>query len=251
MEDATESPSTTESLQPYVPSEQPEEKSPEPRPLFASQLEGLFPLLLVAYPLTLLGLSLLVVLSLQGDIEMRMLTADPTELMGDPIYTGLLSKITILLWCAAAAFCILSWAAIPKTPANRELRSFLLFSGLFTAWLTLDDLFTIHDVIMPNNFGIPEAFYPPAYALLNLVYLLRFRKTILQTRFLPLLLAYVFFALSILIDITNASPFDNLIRDGEWLAEDGLKTLGIVSWLVYFTTVSIQAIREGPVMRET
>ncbi|MDH3604741.1 MAG: hypothetical protein OEU26_34480, partial [Candidatus Tectomicrobia bacterium] len=60
------------------------------------------------------------------------------------------------------------------------------------------------------------------------IYLVTFRTMILNTPYLLLILSFIFFAISIAIDIPDI-PFY-----GQHLIEDGCKWLGIVSWATYF-----------------
>lgn len=66
---------------------------------------------------------------------------------------------------------------------------------------------------------------------------LRFRKVIWQTEWIILCLALIFFFWSLVIDVF---PFLNHRPTLNYLLEDGLKLLGIASWLSYFAIVSFQ-----------
>ena len=63
--------------------------------------------------------------------------------------------------------------------------------------LLVDDLFMLHERIFPNQFGIDEIIVFLFYGLLFLVYLLLFRKVILETDHIYLSLTvfflYIFF----------------------------------------------------------
>jgi hypothetical protein len=78
--------------------------------------------------------------------------------------------------------------------------------------------------------------------MITLLYLGFFLPMILKTNFLLLGLAFFFFVLSVGIDI-----FDPFTGDIAYLIEDTPKFIGILTWLAYFTTVSIEIVREGSV----
>jgi hypothetical protein len=78
-----------------------------------------------------------------------------------------------------------------------------------------------------------------AYALVVVIYLIRFRNTILQTEFLLLLTALGFFGLSIVTDLLSIHVPEKFL----YLVEDGSKLLGIVGWFVFFTRVSLKHLQ--------
>ena len=168
------------------------------------------------------------------------LTRDPATITGAPTYTGLLSNIGILLWSAAAALCLFSATLVARRRSEWLFAQFLYASGLFTLLVSIDDLFLLHDSFFPTHIGIPEKVIYGAYALLALVYLLRFGAVILETEYLLLGLALFLFGLSVALDVLPPFPFGD-----PYLLEDGAKFAGIVTWLVYFTRVSSQAIQRG------
>lgn len=180
----------------------------------------------------LIGIMLL--LHHVGGIPIGVLTQDP--LFQRPLYVGLLSQIGILLWAAAAAVCLMTWAVLAgrETPAGGA--SFFLAAGLLTVLLCLDDAFLIHDALLPGM-GVGEKVVYLAYLLAVLSFLFVFRKRILRTEFLVLVAAFVFFALAILGDLHGIRPINR------FLLEDGSKIIGIVTWLAYFWRTAVSALR--------
>lgn len=183
-------------------------------------------------------IAILAIVAGTTDIHLGDLTRDPLATLSQPFYMGFFSNIGILFWCAAAAICFFSFALLQKYYRSRRMHSFILYSGIVTSVLLLDDLFLIHEEVAPRYLFIPEKFVYLIYAVMLLVYLVKFRKTILKTDFSLLLLALGFFALSIVFDkgIIPLSP--SMVKRGwEFYLEDGAKLLGIVSWFAYFTKV--------------
>ena len=118
----------------------------------------------------------------------------------------------------------------------------MLFSGIMTMILVLDDLFLLHEEIFPEHLGIPQKFVLLGYMGLTLVGIVVFRKSILGTEYLLLLIALGFFGLSVFVDVFD-HEIDALIGHWRYLFEDGFKFLGIVSWLGYYWRTCFTATR--------
>ena len=73
------------------------------------------------------------------NIPISSFTRDPTVVLGGPSYIGFISNIGILFWAFTAAICLFS-SVIHKQGNNQATSQFLLYSGLLTLWLLLDDL---------------------------------------------------------------------------------------------------------------
>lgn len=176
-------------------------------------------------------------------IDSYALTADPTEVAGISPYTGLISNVGILLWCGTAAICIFSASLAKLDPACfRKWFAFLLASGCLTTLLLLDDMFQLHesypalffgaDADLPRNNrrlqNILEALFFTVYFACFILYIFYFRRHIQRTEYLFLVMAFLFFGLSTVIDMTPET------MKGHYIIEESFKLLGIVSWLTYF-----------------
>ena len=112
-------------------------------------------------------------------------------------------------------------------------------SGLLTLCLGLDDAFLIHEQVMPH-FGIRQRIVLTTYGCFTLGYLIFFRRLIiLETRYRLLVLALLFFATSLVLDVFE--PFDYYLV----LFEDGFKMVGIVTWTTYFVSVADRAVNSA------
>jgi len=161
------------------------------------------------------------------NIPISSFTRDPTVVLGGPSYVGFISNIGILFWAFTAAVCLFS-SVIHKHSNSKTTSQFLFYSGLLTMWLLLDDMFMLHDSFLPNHLMIPEKLVYLGYVTIVLVYLVRFSTEILKHEYMTLLIAFSFFALSVLADLL-------LEQQGiEFLFEDGLKLFGIVTWFIFF-----------------
>jgi hypothetical protein len=175
---------------------------------------------------------LLAVAYLQTAVPVRDLIRDTNAALGAPFYVGVISDLGLLLWGAAAAVCLFTWALLSGTK-GREWKSFLLASGVFSVVLLLDDWLQLHEVVMPDYLGVPELLVYAAYILAGLAYLFAFRTAILKTDFSLLAIALALFALSTVLDQFSQVGSLPSFR-GIGAIEEAAKLMGILAWLTYF-----------------
>jgi hypothetical protein len=186
-------------------------------------------------------------------IDSYELTADPAELAGLAPYAGLISNVGILLWCGAAAICLFSASLAKLDPiCFRKWFAFLLASGCLTTVLLLDDMFQFHesypalffglDADLPHNNrrlqNLLEAIFFVVYFASFIFYTFYFRKHIQRTEYLFLLMAFFLFGLSTVVDMGSET------MKGHYIIEEGLKLLGIISWLTYFYRTCRSAVQQ-------
>jgi hypothetical protein len=158
-------------------------------------------------------------------IPLSRLTRDTASIAGVHPLTGVVSNVGILLWCATAVICLFSRSLLRQQGLHAEAR-FLLWGGLMTLVLLVDDFFMIHEYIAPVHFHVNETLVLASYACGAGAYLLKFRRLILAANYQLLAAAMVLFTASMAVDIADGQ--------GWWrLGEDGCKILGIASWLGY------------------
>lgn len=182
-------------------------------------------------------LGIIVLAAFETHIPLSNFTRDPAAVAGMQPFTGIVSNLGILAWCATATICFTGAFAIRKDTTKKSLTGFFLFSGIITAVLMIDDLFLFHETVFPDMLHIRQEFVYALYMILVGIYLVRFRKTILGTDFGLLLSAFFFFGLSILVDL---SPFHEA-----FLVEDSFKLLGIVTWATYLFKTSFLKLGRG------
>ncbi len=188
------------------------------------------PILLIVYA-ALLGLLILVfIISRQFDIPIARFTRDPAAIFNAHPFTGVISNIGILFWCSTSAVCFFV-SALQFKKGNIAAGRFLLFSGLLTSALLFDDLFMFHEYVLPKLLHIPQYVTYLGYLVLVLIYFIKFRSEILRANYVILLIACIFFSLSILSDIFLPQ------RGLEFLLEDGFKLFGIVTWTIFFLRI--------------
>ena len=182
-------------------------------------------MLVIVYGLTLAVLALASLVSVYRSVPIAFFLRDPVSTLNANPLTGMLSNLGVLVWCSAAGVCFFTRAIVPRERDN-EMRSFLLWSGLLTSVLLLDDLLVFHESLAPSYLGVSEQAVFLSYGIATAWYLVRFRRIVLDREVRVLFAALAFFALSLAIDEFQeewTSPWRILF-------EDGFKLLGIVSW---------------------
>ncbi len=172
----------------------------------------------------------------------------PGDLLRDPlavaemtdncckVYFGAVSNLGIVLWMAGAAVCLFAAAVIVTADRTDVTARFLLAGGLLTGFLGFDDLFLVHENVLPA-FGVPEVVTYGAYGLLGLSYLIFFWRQIFSNRFVMFGLAGGLLALSVTIDWF-------IHTDADWriLLEDGAKITGITAWISFHAIAAWSAL---------
>jgi hypothetical protein len=211
---------------------------PDDEAVFHSAQTRLYGAVLPVLVLSGVLLGSMAYLGLRTELHLGDLTRDVASSAGLPFYYGLYSNVGVLLWWTAAVICIGS--AILLWPSRRlhEPATFLLFAGITTTVIALDDLFQFHEDLLPNYLGLPEELFFAIHGLLLAVLLVRWRHLIMRSEWGLLLSALALFGTSVVID-----ALDLRVR-GRFFWEDGLKLAGIVCWLGYFGRLSWLYLRQ-------
>ena len=175
------------------------------------------------------GIICLALIAFQPFVEIPVLTRDPLAITDGEFYFGLLSNIGIMFWCAAAIICLFTYFLLRAVNPGLS-QHFFLYAGLLTLFLLVDDLFMVHESVFPLYLRINEKVVMAMYLLFMGFLLVRYRYKILSTPYLVLMSSLGFLGLSMIVD-TALSNLPNY----QYLLEDGLKFLGIMGWLYYFT----------------
>jgi hypothetical protein len=150
---------------------------------------------------------------------------DPAQQTHQSSFLGFLSNIGNWLWISSAAICFFS-ATIGKS----SLRKLLVFIGLLSTILAIDDFFLIHDRYVNQNLCYL------LYAFLAVtLFTLHFKK-ILKIDAFSFLLAGSLLALSILTDLIQLHI--PLSYSKTQVIEEGFKFMGISIWLYFSCRVA-------------
>lgn len=155
-------------------------------------------------------------------------TRDPNAVAAVDPFVGFLSNIGVMIWTVAASVAGFSALALRHLGAADAARFFAAACGL-SAFLAFDDLFQLHETVLPTLLRLPEPIIVLAYAALAGWFVVRFHRILLGQ--VPRLfgLSCLFLGSSIGADLFLELNRTDL-RDWSFLVEDGLKVTGIVGW---------------------
>lgn len=176
-------------------------------------------------------LALAVVAKVRFGIPWHHTLGDPATTTGWPFYLGFVSNVGALLWTSTSAIFLFRSHLERAAGGAPAWGRFLLASGLFTALLGLDDLFLVHDQVLPDYLAIPQAAVLGGYGALGLAYLAAFRREILRGPWPLLMLAFGLLGASVLLDLMQDRLGFYLPASG--FLEDAAKVMGIGTWLAY------------------
>ncbi|MGH7550626.1 MAG: hypothetical protein ACREK3_07710 [Gemmatimonadota bacterium] len=201
-----------------------------------------FRVLAAIYGPALLFLGLTALISQSAGVPLAFFSRDPAMTMGGHPLTGIQSNLGVLVWWGAAIVCVFSYVVLKFRRDDGDLAAFLLWSGLITMWLTLDDLFLFHDELAYRYLGLRDKPIYLGYGLVYLWYVVRFRRVILRSETALLLLTYLFLGSSMVVDVLHTR------WDSPWriFFEDGFKLLGIVTWSGYLMRACFHAMVGPP-----
>ncbi len=172
--------------------------------------------------------------AIKYEIPFIELTADPATIHSAHPFTGIISNLGIVLWTIAMSVSLLS-GAILTTAGNTKKGKFLILIGMMTAILMLDDLFMMHDYLFVDF----EIVFYLIYAVFVAVLFIKYYRLILKNNYSFLVAAVIFLGLSVVLDITMENS------GIQYLFEDGLKFLGILSWTLFLINTSYTMLRES------
>jgi hypothetical protein len=208
----------------------------ESRIAVGAQLRASAPLLALLYGATLAVVGVAWLGAETLDRPLSHVTHDPLAVAKEPFYVGALSNFGVLVWWTAAITCLV--AAVVLRDSHRGVTAPLGAAGLLAAALTADDLFMVHDVILPDKLGVPEPLTYAVYGAAGLAFAVAFRTFLLNTRWLVLALVVLFFACSIGIDELVSDTREEQLAG----VEDVFKLFGIVTWAAYWVPIALDAL---------
>ena len=197
------------------------------------------PLLFRVYPALLALMIVIVVAGAAADLERWQLFVDPAEEQ-ESVLIGVFSNLGNLLWWTTVVITGLTWFLARRDGKRSEVTKMCGFVALLTAYLAMDDLFLLHDLVFPDDLNVPEGLVLGATVVAALAFFWRFRKVFFRSRNrLVLLVALAFLCASLGVD---ALPTEF----GKGSVEDALKFVGIATWLYYFGALCLTRLRSVP-----
>lgn len=160
------------------------------------------------------------------------------EVSGDccHVYYGLISNLGIMLWSATSAVCLFAAFALFGTTATHEPTVSLATAGLLTGWLALDDVFLLHELVIPT-LGFMQNAVLAFYVLLGICYVIASWRVILASNYILFVVAGAFLAASMFVDIAFHSASSELV-----VIEDGAKFIGIWCWALFQVTTALRLL---------
>src|SRR5918999_2789230 len=175
------------------------------------------------------------------DIPWFHMMGDPAAITGWPFYLGFVSNAGALLWAAAASIFFFSYHLHRTSGGDAEWGRFALCSGLLVGLLGLDDIFMLHEAVIPKYTPISQTLFVAMYAGLAALYVVRFASLIAQTAY-PLLVGAVAM-LAVSVGLDQMKDIFSIVVFGQGYLEDAAKLLGIGTWLSYAVHTSTALFR--------
>lgn len=164
-------------------------------------------------------------------IKIPDMTRDVAAIAGIHPLSGILSSLGILFWWSSATLWLFA-ASLRRTCQGAAGVGFLVCPGLLSAYLGLDDLFQVHEYLVPTYLKVPEGAVYGVLALATACYLWRYRRRLLAPDGALLLLALALLSGSVVVDAV-LGPWLWRLKDWNYFVEDGLKWAGICFWTAF------------------
>lgn len=188
-------------------------------------------------------LCLVVAVMMQPWVEPRWLFMDTVtagQLSGDccHVYYGFVSNLGIMLWAATAAVCLFAGVLLIVRHAATDQIRFAISAALFTGWLALDDVFLLHEKVLPK-LGIEQNWVLIAYLSVGFAYAIINIRQIFKADFVILAIGAGAMLSSVLIDMILHSVAPAVVS-----IEDGAKFLGICAWAIFHSQAMFSIVCE-------
>lgn len=144
---------------------------------------------------------------------------------GHPL-TGAVSNLGVLLWWTAASVSLFVAFLAKRAYRTKEAANYLLWTGLLTASLAIDDLFMVHDGLVRLHTPIPQPLVLALVAVAAAAVFWRFHRFIGTTPWPILAVALTMLATSLVVDtLTSIGDYFDVwtMPTIEVFIEDSLK----------------------------
>lgn len=165
------------------------------------------------------------------DVPWYFLMGDPATATGHPFFVGFVSNVGVVMWASIATLFLFRHHVERAAGGPSEWSRFLLWSGLFAGVLGLDDLFLLHDQVLPDYLAVSQSLVVALYVVLCLGYLVRFSRQIARTAYPVFIAALGLLAASVGLD--QLQDHWSIYLPASGFLEDAAKLLGIGTWLSY------------------
>lgn len=210
------------------------------------QFIRLIPVFLITYVPLFLFFCILLLVHFITNVGFTMFLDDPLSYLMAPSYIGLASNIGVLFWWASASILIFSYIVLRRKGITGPSVSFLLAFGLISVILAVDDLFMVHEAfgnLFESTFGTDnpgEGITFAVYILLFISFIVRYRKVILRTDYVLLLVFIVICVFNIAMDMGLIKLHSELNISAEEIS----KQFAIITWLAYTTRTAFKLVKD-------
>jgi hypothetical protein len=167
---------------------------------------------------------------------------------------GAISDLGVMLWTATSAICAVTALVLLSADASRGNMMTFVTATAFSGVLGTDDMFMLHDKILPN-IGIPELAIFAAYVVFTLGYVALSWRNVFAAAPRHLFFTGAVFAAGLGIDIMKDTATGPLL---DWLyandhmrimGEDGFKFIGIGAWFTLHLRAALTALSRLTIIR--
>lgn len=192
-----------------------------------AQFINILPTFFISSAIALGGATLTVVIARLTGNPIWKLAKDPADIARYQPYIGMLSNWGALLWFSTGAICLFTASVLRRNGVSRQ-GTFFFSSGALSLILAIDDLYQLHDRVLPRLLHIPEIFFYLLYILLFVIYFISFLRQIVRYDYFLFGIAILFFIFSrqFVLQMPILSDFQT--------TSDMLKYFGIVFWMAYY-----------------
>lgn len=164
------------------------------------------------------------------DEPVEIFVRDAAAYTDEPFYLGFMSLLSLAAWTATATLsAFIAWIE-PRTRVR------LVLLAVLTAVLGADDSLLLHEAVSPK-FGVHEVVPYAIYAVLGLALAWQFSPLRTRGAGVAYFLGGTFLASSIVTDQRSVDL---------WLLEEGLKLLGVLTWIAVPLLTHAALDRHGP-----
>ena len=205
-------------------------------PRFKNILRALIVAVLPGLVIYVLAISLSAIAGIKGILVIR----DLAQTCGSLAGVGLISNLGYLIWMATAAIVLFTAYASPKYNQHK-FKGMLLCGGWFSFILCIDDMFLLHDRY------IGPTFLYIFYAIFSFLIVSKFRDQLLENGGEIFILAVILLGFSVLTDNFqyDIAELMSIKYETTQLFEEGIKFLGITTWLYFWWSASSKFIRSA------
>lgn len=197
---------------------------PEPLVISPSSVNSLALVLTFLFPILLLSAVFLQPIAEPKWMFLDTLAAAEMAPMCCHVYYGLISNTGLILWIGASAVCLLVGLAFLSHAGSDSFTRFALSAGALSGWIALDDMFLVHEKVMPA-LGVPQTLVVLSYVGLALLYVATSWRFVLRHHWWLLFLGGGALGVSVFVDLVFHSVAPVFVY-----LEDSAKFFGIVCW---------------------